>query len=98
MRFLQYRPAKYAPDNFYVYTASLSEEKGNAEFLIGDGRYVLSEGTGIFINTRVIHRFEATESAIIPNVVFSPSLLSPEESLMRLLIRRCSPVSARFRE
>ncbi len=57
-------------------------EKGNAEFLIGDGRYVLSEGTGIFINTRVIHRFEATESAIIPNIVFSPSLLSPEESLI----------------
>lgn len=57
-------------------------EKGTAEFLIGSGRYVLTEGTGIFINSQVIHRFEASESVIIPNIVFSPSLLSAEDSLI----------------
>lgn len=57
-------------------------EKGTAEFLIGGSRYVLGAGTGIFINSQVIHRFESTESTIIPNIVFSPSLLSPEESLI----------------
>lgn len=57
-------------------------EKGTAEFLIGSGRYALSAGSGIFINARVIHRFEAEESAVIPNIVFSPSLLSSEESLI----------------
>lgn len=57
-------------------------EKGTAEFLVGSGRYVLAEGTGIFINSQVIHRFEASESVIIPNIVFSPSLLSAEDSLI----------------
>ncbi len=57
-------------------------ENGTAEFLIGSGRHILTEGTGIFINSQVIHRFEASESVIIPNIVFSPSLLSAEESLI----------------
>lgn len=57
-------------------------ENGTAEFLVGSGRHVLTAGTGIFINSQVIHRFEASESVIIPNIVFSPSLLSPEESLI----------------
>lgn len=57
-------------------------EKGTAEFLVGSGRYVLTEGMGIFINSQVIHRFEASESVIIPNIVFSPSLLSAEDSLL----------------
>lgn len=56
-------------------------EKGTADFLIGSERYVLSAGTGIFINSQVIHRFEAAESTIIPNIVFSPLLLAGEESL-----------------
>ena len=57
-------------------------EKGKAEFLIGSKRYVLIAGMGIFINTQIIHRFEATESVIIPNIVFSPDLLSPKGSLI----------------
>lgn len=57
-------------------------EKGTAEFLVGSGRYVLTEGMGIFINSQVIHRFEASESVIIPNIVFSPSLLSAEDRLI----------------
>lgn len=57
-------------------------EKGTAEFLVGSGRYVLTEGMGIFINSQVIHRFEASENVIIPNIVFSPSLLSAEDSLI----------------
>jgi AraC-like DNA-binding protein/mannose-6-phosphate isomerase-like protein (cupin superfamily) len=57
-------------------------EKGTAVFLVGSGRYMLSAGMGIFINTQVIHRFEAAESTVIPNIVFSASLLSPEGSLI----------------
>lgn len=57
-------------------------ENGKAEFLIGNKRYVLNTGMGIFINTQVIHRFETMESTIIPNIVFSPDLLSPKESLI----------------
>ena len=57
-------------------------QTGRAEFLIGSGRYTLEAGTGVFINSQVIHRFEAAESTVIPNIVFSPSLLSPEEGLV----------------
>ncbi len=57
-------------------------EEGSADFLVGSNRYVLSAGTGIFINSQVIHRFESEHSAVIPNIVFSPSLLAQTESLV----------------
>lgn len=57
-------------------------EKGTADFFIGSDRHTLSAGTGIFINSQVIHRFETRESTIIPNIVFSPMLLAQEESLL----------------
>lgn len=57
-------------------------EKGIGKFLIGSEKYILSEGNGIFINTRVTHYFEAENSVVIPNIVFSPSLLSSENSLI----------------
>lgn len=57
-------------------------EKGTATFLIGSDRYVLTEGTGLFINVQILHRFEADDHAIIPNIVFSPSLLAAKDSLI----------------
>lgn len=57
-------------------------EKGTAEFLVGSEKHILNTGMGIFINSQTIHRFEAAESTIIPNIVFSPSLLSHKESLI----------------
>lgn len=57
-------------------------ETGCADFFVGSGRYYLKAGAGIFINSQALHRFRAAESALIPNVVFSPALLSPEGSLL----------------
>lgn len=57
-------------------------KEGSAVFLVGSNRYALNAGMGIFINTQVIHRFESENSAVIPNIVFSPSLLAPKESLV----------------
>lgn len=57
-------------------------ETGCADFLVGSERSPLEAGTGIFINTQVLHRFQAAESAVIPNIVFSPTLLSPQGSLL----------------
>lgn len=57
-------------------------EKGTMELLVGSERYTVGAGTGIFINSQVIHRFEAAESVIIPNIVFSPVLLAPQDSLI----------------
>lgn len=57
-------------------------EKGTAIIFIGSEIYTLHAGSGIFINTRVIHRFEAKESTIIPNIVFLPTLLAAHDSLI----------------
>ena len=65
------------PEVEFVYV-----QQGKADFLVGGNRYVLSSGDGIFINSQVIHRFEAKDSAIIPNIVFSPDLLAPQGSLI----------------
>lgn len=57
-------------------------QKGTLQLFVGSDRHVLKAGTGMFINSQVIHRFEAKESAVIPNIVFSPLLLAQEESLL----------------
>ena len=55
---------------------------GTAFCLIGDERIELPQGSSIFINSGILHRFEAHESTIIPNIVFSPSVFAPEDSLI----------------
>lgn len=57
-------------------------ERGAAECLVGSGRYTLRAGMGIFINSQIIHRFEAKQSTLIPNIVYSPALLAPEGGLI----------------
>lgn len=57
-------------------------EEGKADFFIGSDHYVLGSGDGIFINAQVIHRFEASKSTVIPNIVFSPTILAPVGSLI----------------
>ena len=48
--------------------------------LVGTDRIELPKGYGIFINSGLLHRYEAKESAYSPNIVFSPALLAPEGS------------------
>lgn len=57
-------------------------EKGSATLLIGSHSYILKAGSGVFINTQVIHRFETEEHTVIPNIVFLPSLLASKGSLI----------------
>ncbi|NLG04195.1 MAG: AraC family transcriptional regulator [Clostridia bacterium] len=65
------------PEIEFVYV-----ERGEMSVMIGSDRLKVGADTGLFINTRVIHRFEASESVIIPNIVFSEKLLASEESLI----------------
>ena len=65
------------PELEYVYVQS-----GQAICFVGEEKLTVSAGSGLLINSRVIHRFEAESSTIIPNVVFSPFLLSSENSLI----------------
>lgn len=56
--------------------------EGTAVCFAGSERHVLPEGSGIFINARVIHRLEAEARAVIPNIVFSPAFLAAPDSLI----------------
>lgn len=56
--------------------------KGAAVCFAGTEKMVFTKGYGLFINSSVLHRFEASESMVFPNIVFSPALLSPEGSLI----------------
>lgn len=60
----------------------VSVAEGVAICLVGTERIELPAGCGIFINSGILHRFEAKDHAIIPNIVFSPALLAPEKSLV----------------
>lgn len=60
----------------------MTVREGTVLCLIGSEKLTLPKGSGIFINSGVLHRFESRSSAIIPNIVFSPVLLSPEKSLI----------------
>lgn len=57
-------------------------EKGTVTFSIGENEFELSEGNGLFINSKVLHRFYSVDEGIIPNFVFLPSFLADEESLI----------------
>lgn len=50
-------------------------ESGTVTLWIGEDQFNLTEGNGIFINTKVIHRLYSSSKALIPNFVFMPSLL-----------------------
>ncbi len=56
--------------------------EGAALCLAGTDTVYLPEGCGIFINSGVLHRFEAQCSTFAPNIVFSPTLLAPEKSFI----------------
>ncbi len=57
-------------------------ESGTVTMWIGDQELTLSEGDAIFINTKMLHRFYSPYAASIPNFLFKPSFISPEDSLI----------------
>ena len=65
------------PELEYMYVKS-----GRAICFAGDEKLIVNAGCGLLINSRVIHRFEAEFSTVIPNVVYSPFLLASENSLL----------------
>lgn len=84
----------YYLENFYDYdfhcvdwhwhseVELLFVRKGTVRALIGREQMDIPNGGGLFVNGRVLHRFEADAPNEVPNVVFSPRLLSPEGSLI----------------
>ena len=60
----------------------MTVETGCAVCLAGTEKCKLEKGCGLFINSGVLHRFEADSSVFIPNIVFSPDLPAPPKSLI----------------
>ena len=87
-------PFAYYPDNIWNFDFHridwhwhhemefLYVVEGTALCLIGTNKINLHKGSGIFINSGVLHRFEAQSSTFAPNIVFSPTLLAPENGLI----------------
>ncbi len=76
------------PELEYVYVRS-----GRAVCLIAGEKVTVPAGKALLINSRVIHRFEAEGSTVIPNAVYSPFLLAPEGS--RVYQKYIYPFTAR---
>ena len=57
-------------------------EKGNVDCFIGTEHVVLNAGSVLFINSKIIHKFTSVENAVIPNLLFLPAFISPEDSLI----------------
>lgn len=61
----------------------LTVKEGELFCLIGEERIELPGGCGLFVNSGVLHRYEAVNGNVFtPNIVFSPVLLAAEESLI----------------
>lgn len=57
-------------------------ESGTVTLWIGEKQFVLPAGSGVFINSKILHRFYSPAEAVIPNFVFMPSFIAPQDSLI----------------
>ncbi len=57
-------------------------ESGTVTIWIGEKQFALSEGNGVFINSKILHRFYSPAEAIVPNFVCMPSFIAPQDSFI----------------
>lgn len=57
-------------------------ESGTMTFWIGEKQFVLSQGDGLFINSKILHRFYSSDGAVIPNFLCMPSFIAVQDSLI----------------
>ena len=57
-------------------------EKGTAMFWVGEKQVTLETGQGLFVNSKILHRFYSKEGAVIPKFVFIATFIAPQSSLI----------------
>ena len=57
-------------------------ESGTVTFWIGEKQFTLPEGNGVFINSKILHRFYSPTEAAIPNFVCMPSFIAAQDSFI----------------
>lgn len=55
---------------------------GTVFFGIGEKQFSLPAGSGVFINSKALHRYYSDEEAIVPNFVFMPDYIAVQNSLI----------------
>lgn len=55
---------------------------GTVFFGIGEKQFSLTAGSGVFINSKVLHRYYSDTEAIVPNFVFMPDYIALQSSLI----------------
>lgn len=53
-------------------------EQGPIVCRVGAQNFTLQQGDGLFINSRVIHRFESPNEGVMPNILFRPAFIAGE--------------------
>ena len=70
-------------------------ERGPIVCRVGVQSFTLQQGDGLFINSRVIHRFESQNEGVMPNILFRPEFIAGEataiyrESVLPVLESPC---------
>ena len=87
-------PFAYYPDNIWKFVFHRIDwhwhtewefvyvEFGSMTVCVGESMFTLSEGNGIFINSKILHKFYSSDETVIPNFLCMPSFLAPENSLI----------------
>lgn len=57
-------------------------KEGNTSCCIATEKIDLPQGYGMFVNSKIMHRYEATQRNILPNIVFSPNLLGDAQGMI----------------
>ena len=57
-------------------------ETGTVYFGISEKQFALSEGQGVFINSKILHRYFSQGKAIVPNFVLMPVFIAAQDSLI----------------
>ena len=57
-------------------------ESGEAHCMIGSERIILRRGEGLFIQAGVIHSYETPNHVVMPTVLFRPTFVAPENSVI----------------
>ena len=57
-------------------------DTGPVDCLVGSVRTRMYPGEGIFINSGIIHRFEAPACGTMPNILFVPNFIAPKNTLI----------------
>lgn len=65
-------------------------QNGSVNCYIGTEKFVLTQGYGLFVNSGVLHRYEAKNNNLMPNIVFSTSVFGEAQS--RIITKYVKPI------